>query len=405
MKLAYVIGTYPSLTTTFIDREICLLRAQGVEIQVLSIRLPARLLSPEQEELREGVLYLLPASLRTFLVGQLRFALAHPLRYFGLLFHLLTRPHPNLASRWMTFLHFMEGVYAAAIIRTLGCDHIHAHFVDRAATVALVASRLLGIPYSVTAHARDIYVEPVLLPEKISGAAFVATCTGYNAAHLSALVLNGQGRKIKRIYHGLDTRNYMPEAHGNHRKAMLLAVGQLKEKKGLGYLLEACQLLKERGYEFECQIVGEGPLRPVLEEQIRSLGLEDAVSLCGALPHAEVIRKYQQAVIFVLPSVTAADGDRDGIPNVILEAMAMQLPVVSTAQSGIPEVVENGVNGVLVAPTDARALATALAQLLDFPELRRRLGEQGRHTVLENFDLERNVGQMLVEFQQTAGEG
>jgi glycosyltransferase involved in cell wall biosynthesis len=114
--------------------------------------------------------------------------------------------------------------------------------------------------------------------------------------------------------------------------------------------------------------------------------------LCGPLPHAEVIRKYQQAAIFVLPSVTANDGDRDGIPNVILEAMAMQLPVVSTTQSGIPEVVENGVNGVLVAPADVRGLAMALAHLLDLPDLRQRLGEQGRHKS-ENFD--RTNGEML----------
>ena len=191
MKLAYVIGTYPSLTTTFIDREIGLLRRQGVGIQVFAIRRPTRLLSPEQEDLRHGVVYLLPVSWARFLTGQFGFALAHPVRYFSLLFYLLTRPHPDMASRWATFLHFAEGIYAAVIMRPFGCDHIHAHFVDRAATVALVASRLLGIPYSITAHARDIYVKPILLPEKISGAAFVATCTGYNAAHLARAARNG----------------------------------------------------------------------------------------------------------------------------------------------------------------------------------------------------------------------
>lgn len=405
MKLAYVIGTYPSLTTTFIDREIGLLRGQGVSIRILSLRRPAQPLSPEQEELREAVTYLLPAPVLELLLSQLRFFFLNPLRYLGLLFHLLSRPHPSLASRWMTFLHFAEGVRAAAIIRPWGCDHIHAHFVDRAATVALVSSRLLGIPYSITAHARDIYVQPVLLPEKISGAAFVATCTGYNAAHLSRAAQDGQRSKIRRIYHGLDTMNYRPGARHNGGRALLLAVGQLKEKKGFSYLLEACRLLRGWGYEFECQIIGEGPLRSMLEEQIHCLRLEGMVALCGPLPHAEVIRKYQQAAIFVLPSVTAADGDRDGIPNVILEAMAMQLPVVSTAQSGIPEVVENGVNGVLVAPEDVRGLAMALAHLLELPDLRQRLGEQGRRTVLEHFDLERNVGEMLAEFQRATSGG
>jgi glycosyltransferase involved in cell wall biosynthesis len=302
----------------------------------------------------------------------------------------------------LTFFHFAAGVYAAHFLRDQDYDQIHAHFIDRAATLALVASRLLDIPYSVTAHANDIYVNPILLHEKLGEAKFVATCTGYNQAHLARLGADSFGHKLRCIYHGLDVGNYQPASRVSSDKPMVIAVGQLKEKKGFAYLIEACHMLKERGYHFECQIVGEGPLRQDLEARIRQLFLQDTVTLCGALPHQDVIDKYKQSTIFVLPCIVGSDGDRDGIPNAVLEALAMQRPVVSTRHSGIPEVVEDGVNGLLVPPADAVALAEALANLLDDPERRQRLGERGRQTVIENFDVAQNVRRLLAEF--TANE-
>ncbi|MCI0422313.1 MAG: glycosyltransferase, partial [Acidobacteria bacterium] len=239
---------------------------------------------------------------------------------------------------------------------------------------------------------------PVLLPEKLSGAKFVATCTGYNEAHLSRLGEGNFDRRLKRIYHGLDVERYRPGPCAPPGKPVLMAVGQLKEKKGFAYLIEACRLLKDRGYDLECQIVGEGPLREGLQAQIRRLSLEGMVILRGALPHPEVIDTYKRSTIFVLPCVIGANGDQDGIPNVILEAMAMQLPVVSTRHSGIPEVVEDGVNGLLVPPADEVALAEALADLLDDPDSRQQFGHKGRQKVIEHFDVEQNVKRLLAEF-------
>ena len=402
MKLAYIIGTYPSLTTTFIDREVNTLRNRGVEIQILAMRRPQNALSPEQAPLQSGVIYLLPISLLAVIRSHFRFAFSRPSAYFGTLFYLLTRPHPGLRSIWMTFLHFTEGVCAAELLQTHACDHLHAHFMDRASTVALVTSRLLGISYSLTAHAADIYVRPILAVEKLSNAAFVATCTGYNQAYLMQLTHNGVRERVKCIYHGLNVANYHPvKAAG---RPVLLCVGQLKEKKGITFLLQACRLLKDAGYEFTCEIVGEGPLQSALMAEIHQLGLEGTVTLCGALPHDQVIRKYAEARVFVLPAVVGANGDRDGIPNVILEAMAMKLPVVSTQHSGIPEVLEDEVNGLLVPPADAMALKNAIARLLDDPETARQYGERGRQTVAERFDLGSNVGKLLAEFEHAIAE-
>lgn len=394
-RLTYIIGTYPSLTTTFIDREILAARRSGVDVRILSIRRSTSQLSAEQERLRQDVTYLLPVAWLAFVAGHLRLAIFDAWVYWGTLIYLLTRRHPSLRARLMTLLHFAEGVYAAHLLRHIPGDQLHAHFVDRAATVALVASRLLRIPYSVTAHANDIYVSPVLLSEKLGAASSVITCTGYNQAHLVKLGAGSFDDKVNCIYHGLDLHHYQPSDADRSGKPLLLSVGQLKEKKGLNYLIDACRCLQQRGYDFECQIVGAGPLRSQLEAQIREAGLAAMVRLCGALPHAEVIEKLRQANVFVLPCVLSANGDRDGIPNALLEAMAMQLPVISTAISGIPEVVSDGVNGLLVSPADAEALATALARLLDDAALRRDLGLAGRQTVVEQFDVEWNVRRML----------
>jgi colanic acid/amylovoran biosynthesis glycosyltransferase len=391
-SLVYIIGTYPSLTTTFIDREVNEMRRQGVSVRVISIRQPHTILSAEQEQLQGITNYLIPVSWSGFILAHMRFAFRKPAAYFGTLSKLFTSPHPDFAARLKTILHFAEGVYAAEVISKQPCDHIHAHFADRASTVALVAGKLLDVPYSLTAHANDIYIKPVLLPLKLLRAKFVSTCTAYNWEHLAQQVhLNGN---LHCIHHGLDLESYNPVSNSSDIP-QIMAVGQLKEKKGFQYLLDACAVLKSKGYSFHCQIIGEGPLHSTLERQIHDLGLEAHVTLRGALPHEAVIHEYQRSTLFVLPCVMGSNGDRDGIPNVILEAMAMHLPVISTRHSGIPEVVADGVNGLLVPTADVPSLASAIARLLDDPTLRSQMGLRGRQTVAEQFDVSRNTTRLL----------
>jgi glycosyltransferase involved in cell wall biosynthesis len=277
-------------------------------------------------------------------------------------------------------------------------DHIHAHFADRASLVALIASRLLNRPFSLTAHANDIYVNPSLLKEKMAHAKVTVTVSRYNESHLRAASANGRTANIRCIYNGIDLPTYRPQPSTPRERPLLLAVGQLKEKKGLDQLIEACDILRGRGYEFDCEIVGDGPLRRPLEGMIERLALRDRVSLLGALPQDTVTARYGDAEIFVLPCVIGSDGDRDGIPTVILEAMAMGLPVVSTNLSGIPEAVVHGTTGVLVRPQDPIALADAVARLLDDRGLREGMGRQGRRRVEEMFDAEANVRTLLQEF-------
>lgn len=398
LKLLYIIGTYPSLTTTFIDREISMLRKWGVDLHILSIRQPKRDLPGMSTENLERLSYLLPVSILKFIFGNIHMIATRPIIFIKTLAYLFSRSHPSPTSRFKTLLHFGEGIYAANLLLPSSWDHIHAHFVDRAAIVALVVSRLLKVPYSVTAHASDIYVNPILLTEKITNAKFVITCTEYNARHLSRIGNGALSDKIHCIFHGLDASKYQRILGNQNNSPRILAVGQLKEKKGFTYLIKACRLLLDSGFKFKCRIIGDGPLEHELRNEIHKLSLENNVELLGKLAHDKVIKEYQETTIFVLPSVLAADGDRDGIPNVILEAMAMELPVVSTLHSGIPEAVHNGVNGYLVSPTDAVELASALAKLLDQPDIQRKFGREGRSLVLEKFNIERNVHLLYEKF-------
>lgn len=384
----YVIGTFPLLTTTFIDREVGALRAAGVDLRVVSLRRPAGPLSPEQEELQRGVRYTLPIPPFRLLAALTAALTRHPVILARLLVGLPTGAHPGLGARLKTIGHVVVGVYVWARLRADPPRHVHAHFLDRATTVAMVVARLSGIDYSATGHANDIYVRPVLLGEKVAGARFVATCTGFNLAHLAELA---PGANLALVHHGLDLERYPLAPAGGSGAGRIVTVAQLKEKKGLTHLVAACGLLVESGRSIRCDIIGDGPLRAELAEQVRAAGLEEHVRLLGSLPHRQVVERLQQATLFVLPSVVAGDGDRDGIPNVILEAMAVALPVVSTRISGIPEAVVDGVTGILVDPGDPGELARAMIRLLDDPAAAGDMGRRGRQRVQEMFEVGHNA--------------
>ena len=390
-KIAYIMGQYPYLTTTFIDREILEVERNGINLVLISIRRPDFFeMREEVKRLAQKTHYILPVTWHTFLMYNLYLMITKAKDYFSTLFYLLTRPHDNLKLRAKTMLHFAEGIRAAEILRNEGVDHIHAHFADRAAIVALVASRILKIPYSLTAHANDIYVSPVMLSEKIKNAKFTATCTAYNKDYLERKI----GHPVELIYHGIEltdkhtgSRMKKNESHVPH----ILSVGQLNEKKGFAYLLEACGILKSQGRNIRCEIIGEGPQKEDLTLLINKLALGKTVNLCGALSNDDAMARYAQADIFVLPCVVARDLGRDGIPNVIIEAMANRLPVISTRLSGIPEVIEHNVNGLLVPPNNSEALAAAIAKLLDKYPLCAQMGEMGRLKVEQHFDIRKNT--------------
>jgi len=297
-----------------------------------------------------------------------------------------------LRTRAKTLLHFGEGVYAASLLRTSTAHELHAHFADRAATIALVAGRLLDMPYSLSIHAAaDIFVAPVLLREKVANARHVVACTSYLTGYVLELVGRDLSGKVSTVRHGLDLAELPPPVRVPDATTLILAVGQLKERKGFVQLIRACGALRDLGYRFRCRIVGDGPQREELEALIHRWSLEDVVTLCGALRHDRVIEQYRSATMFVLPCIRTGDGDVDGIPNVLAEAMALAVPVISTTLPAIEELVSDGEDGLLIHPGDDAELVAAMRRLLDEPDLRRALGAGGRRTVVETFDVESNV--------------
>jgi len=399
-KIAYVLGTYPYLTTTFIDREIMAIEKKRKNIILIAIRKPAPFeTNHEMQKLKKHIKYILPVSWIPFLKINIILIVLNPIKYFGLLFFLLSRHHKTAIDRLKTLFHFFEGTYAVELIRRNSVRHIHAHFADRAAVVAMVAARFLKITYSLTAHANDIYVSPIMLKEKIRNAKFVTTCTSYNKKYLEHLT----GQRIELVYHGIDLKDL--KLYGikksNKKPVLILSVGQLKEKKGFPFLIKACHLLKKRGYNFICEIIGEGPERSNLEKLIYDFSLEDTVILSGSVSNKKVLDRYQYATIFVLSCIPAKNNDRDGIPNVLIEAMGCQVPVISTKFSGIPEIIEDGVNGLLVDPANEKALADAMSGLLDNARIQKKIAQNGRITIEKKFDINKNIEQLLKLFNQT----
>jgi colanic acid/amylovoran biosynthesis glycosyltransferase len=397
-RLVYVTGTYPLLTTTFIDREIQALRLQGFDVDVIAARRPPRdvPLSQEQRALAAGVTYLTPISWRAVLAGHACRFVSSPVRFVSTFVYLVTRPHPSWRTRMKSCVHFAEGVHAAHIVGSRQASAIHAHFVDRAATIAFVMGRLLRLPYSVSIHAgADVFVEPVLLAEKIRHAHGVVSCTAHNKAYIESLVGAAVAGRIASIPHGLDVSRYEPGPVTDGDIPVLLAVGQLTKRKGLAQLVEACAVLRDEGRRFTCRIVGQGPEAASLRHLIRALGLEDVVTLCGPMPHERVLDEYHRATVFVLPCVRAPNGDVDGIPNVLAEAMALELPVVSSDLPAIRELVTHSATGLLVPPGDVTALAAAIRELLTHPRLRRSLGRAARAGIVDTFDVETNVQRLI----------
>lgn len=384
--IGFLVKTYPKLSETFVLEEILGLERLGVKLHIFSLNPPSDdAVHSGFDNVAAHVTYI-PKKYLSFasVVAHLGLTVRHPWRYLKALAFAITRVEQG------GLRDFLRAGMLCERVRALNIEHVHSHFISEPTGVAELSSRLSGVSYSVSAHAKDIYLsQPEAIRRKLERAKFTVTCTCYNRTHLQAIAPNAN---VQRMYHGIDLDRF--DGAKDARKAappLVLSVGRLVEKKGFSTLIQACLALNLRGISFRCEIVGYGNEQKNLRDQIDGFGLGDVVVLTGKMTHAELIARYCQATLFVLPSQIAEDGDRDGIPNVLLEAMAMELPVVSTDVSGIPEVIQSGRNGFLVPPKNAFALSEAIAELLADRESRGRMGKAGRHVVETMFDNARNL--------------
>jgi glycosyltransferase involved in cell wall biosynthesis len=287
-----------------------------------------------------------------------------------------------------------QAIQIALACRERRIAHLHAHFGTVATTVARLAAALAGIGYSFTAHAKDIYFdypEALNLEPKLRDAARTVTVSDYNLAHLRRrYVAAADG--VVRIYNGIDLGRFA-YAPPRPQAREILAVGRLVEKKGFHILVEAVRLLRAEGRDVACRIVGAGE-EANLAAQIAAAGLGRAVELAGPRPQCEVVRLMREAAVLACPCVVGRDGNRDGLPTVLIEAMALGTPCVATDVTGIPELVRDGEPGLCVPEGDPEALAAALARVLESPALRHRLSRAGRTRIEEDFDLAANAAEL-----------
>ena len=388
---------FPRISETFILREVLALKRQGIPVRIYSVLPPTRdaKLHPQAAALLEEVC-ILPQPRLAEMGGFLRdlrgcFA-ARPWPTVKQVLRLLLRPQRS------RFRKFFRAVCLVARMREDRVAHLHAAWAHTPASVARIASRLAGVPWSMGGHAKDIYLSnPESLARKMEDARFTTVCSDFARNYLGAIAGSPQEEiaapVIELHYHGVDTDYFSPSPAASARAdeddlPLLLSVGRLVPKKGHEILLDAAALLKSRGHDFRLELIGEGPLRADLEKRVDDLNLGDRVVLRGMLVMDHVRDRYRRAACVALASQVTSDGDRDGIPNTLAEAMACGVPVVATELPSIRELITDEKDGLLVPPGDAGMLADALARLLVEPLLHARLAKAGRDRVLEFFDAE-----------------
>lgn len=398
--VGYIVSAWPRLSETFILNEVLAVERLGVPLRIYSIKDPGPApVHKKVGQVRAPMECLAEARHWKPAVGpSLRLLARRPVRYVRTLFEAARHRGADTRRR------FLQAVCLADALDREPVTHLHAHFANAPAVVAMFVHQLTGIPYTFTAHAKDIYVKtpPKLLRAEIQRARAVVTCTEYNWRYLRTQAGPDSHAKVHRIYHGLDLSEFQFSLPGRSNGAdpVILSVARLVEKKGLGDLIEAADILRRRGRGFRIEIIGDGPLRGALEERVAERGLQERIRLLGAQPHSAVRQAYARAAAFALPCVVASDGDRDGIPNVLLEAMASGVPVISTKVSGIPELIEPDREGMLIPPNSPEDLAKALERLLTDPELSGRLARAAREKIEKAFSVEENCRRLLDVFRE-----
>ena len=387
-----ILKGYPRISETFISNEIRLLEERGIPVHIFSMRKPREsFCHPSVKKIQARVDYLpetiISRRLPRLLKHNALLAAHQPARYAVALKLALRRFRRTRKSA--TLKHLLQAGYLVNFgLAKRGIGHLHAHFAHSPTSVAMFSSLLSGLPFSFTAHAKDIYTsDPRQLREKMAMAAYAVTCTEYNRRHLMGLGLNGH-TPIHRIYHGIDLTLFNEQAPRPMPTPpyRILSIARLTAKKGLPTVLQALARLKQDGVAFDYTLIGDGDDRDTTLGLIETLGLANRSRWLGTLPHDVVREHYRQSDLFVLGCEIAANGDRDGIPNVLVESLAMGVPVVATRVSAIPEIITPGETGLLVEPGRPDQMASAMAQALTDHELRRRLIAAGHQRVQVSFD-------------------
>jgi glycosyltransferase involved in cell wall biosynthesis len=397
MRIAYLVNRYPAVSHSFIRREIIALEARGNVVFRYAINFPdGELVDPADRAEAGKTRHVLRQSPGTILADTARTLFAHPLGILRALLESLSLGHRSDRGIVRHLAYLVEAVVVAAWCGHDGVQHLHAHFGTNSAAVALLASKITGLPYSFTAHGPEEFDKPeaIGLSRKIRSAAFVVAVSSYGRSQLMRWSDEANWKKLHVVHCGIDDESCAGPVGASAPGRGLLCIARLAEQKGLHVLLEATATLRDQGHEFDLVLAGDGPLRESLERRIRDLGLAHLVTMTGWISGERVRAEIERARAFVLPSFA------EGLPVVIMEAMALARPVISTYIAGIPELVLPGVTGWLVPPGNPASLAEAMRQALSAaPDELVRMGEAARHRVLERHDVMREAEKLEILMQ------
>ncbi|HEU4581067.1 MAG TPA: glycosyltransferase [Polyangiaceae bacterium] len=402
MRIAYLVSQYPAASHTFIRREVAGLRARGFEVETFSIRPPtgvSKLADVDQRE-AETTWYVLPASAARIARSHARALLKHPGSYVSTLRRALGHRVPGLRALLWAAFHFAESIDLASEIERRGVDHLHNHFANSGANVGLLAAHFLRLNWSLTLHGTSEFDYPAgqLLAEKIEAARFVACVTHFGRAQAMRIVDPKHWHKFVIVRAGIERPPLPPRdgpapgANGSAQRSLVLCVARLSPEKGHAGLLQAFAHLVAGGVDAQLELLGDGPERQRIEEQIRILGLTERVKMRGQVSEDQVLEALTRATVLVLASFM------EGLPVTLMEALALGVPVVAPCVAGIPELVEHGVSGLTFPPGDWDRLAQVLRDLLADPALQQRLAREGRRRVESEYFVERSLEPLVGAF-------
>lgn len=383
-KLAYLTGEYPRASDTFIQREVAELRALGHDVLTCSIRRtgPEHLVGPEQRDEHARTFQILQTAKNpvSLLKAHLRW-MKSPKRYLSALRLAWATAPKGVRGRLFQLFYFLEAGVLAAHLADEGVEHLHNHIAKASCTVAMLVNALSGIRYSFTIHGPDIFFEPHhwRIDEKAAKAAFVACISDYCRSQLMCFADQTHWDRFHIVHCGVEPDRYATPP--KHDAQHLLFVGRLAGVKGVPVLLDALAILKDRLLDMRLTLIGDGPERADLERQSREMGLDGVVTFVGYKSQTEVAEALQDTDAFVLPSFA------EGVPVVLMEAMAAQVPVITTQIAGVPELVADGEVGILVPPGDVTQLSAALETILTDPAGRKRMGAAGRERVTSDYNI------------------
>jgi colanic acid/amylovoran biosynthesis glycosyltransferase len=393
-RIAYIGMEIPALSATFIYNEIFFIEKENFKITPISVHFPNDSATGNDiNELKSRTYFLYRNSIRSFLLANLRCMFRFTSGYFKtLLMSIFDSIKTGIFSHTGKGIlyRFFTASKAAEIIAESGCRHIHSHFAHISTDIAMYASGISGIPFSFTSHANDLFQRGWLLKEKVERSRFAVTISEYNQRFL----LNNAASldKIHVIHCGVDTESFKPRTPVSISGIPKIGtIGRMVEKKGFDTLIDACEKLYKKGQPFHLEIAGSGPLQNDLQKYVNDKNLSDRISFIGALPHVQISNWLKSKDIFVLPCKRDKHGDMDGIPVVLMEAMAMGVPVITSRISGIPELVEDGITGILIEENDAETLSESVIKIVSDTWLRDSIIKNGIEKVRNDFCLSKNV--------------